>query len=549
MRSQYAIRWGVKIPLRDGIYLSANVYLPKRQGGPAPCVFALTPYTADRLHERAAFFASNGLTFVAVDVRGRGNSSGIFRPLHQEAKDGYDITEWLARQDYCDGQVAMWGGSYLGYSQWATAKERPPHLTTIVPAAAPFLGVDFPMRNNIFRPSLMRWITVTSGRASQLQLFCDAQFWSSAYLEWHQSGRPLRELDSQIGNPSALFQEWLSHPEPDAYWDAGNPTAEQYAEIDLPVLTITGSYDDDQPGALEHYRRHASERHYLVIGPWDHTGCTGMPTAQFGGLSFAPQSVIDLPQLQLEWYEWIMRKGPRPAFLRNSVAWYVMGAECWRYSDSLDSITARHETVYLDRALPDTYTYDPRDGSAPELEAEALAGAGSLVDRTVTDALAGRQFVFDMEPFTADVEVSGFFRLSAWISVDCPDTDFFVSVHVVGPDGLYIRLSTDAMRARYRNGLRRPELINTTDPLLYIFERFTFVSRLVKRGQRLRLVIAPLGRIIETNFVQKNYNGGGVVAEESAQVGRVVTVRVYHDETHPCTLYVPIGASSHEAAG
>jgi len=96
------------------------------------------------------FFARRGMTFAIVDVRGRGNSDGIFRPMIQEATDGYDVVEWLARQSYCNGKVGMWGGSYAGYVQWATAKELPPHLATIVPVASPYAGTDFPMRNISF---------------------------------------------------------------------------------------------------------------------------------------------------------------------------------------------------------------------------------------------------------------------------------------------------------------------------------------------------------------------------------------------------------------
>jgi uncharacterized protein len=127
--------WSVKIPLRDGVHLNATVYTPRDQEAPAPCIFTLTPYIAQTYHVRGIYFAAHGLPFLTVDVRGRGNSEGEFHPFIQEAKDGYDVVEWLARQPYCNGKVSMWGGSYAGYDQWATAKEFPPHLATIVPVA------------------------------------------------------------------------------------------------------------------------------------------------------------------------------------------------------------------------------------------------------------------------------------------------------------------------------------------------------------------------------------------------------------------------------
>src|ERR1700692_850795 len=98
--TEVQIQWGIKIPLRDGIDLNATVYLPLGQSAPAPCIVTLTPYVADSAHEVGVYIATHGFPFVVVDVRGRGNSEGIFRPFIQEATDGYDVVEWLARQPY-----------------------------------------------------------------------------------------------------------------------------------------------------------------------------------------------------------------------------------------------------------------------------------------------------------------------------------------------------------------------------------------------------------------------------------------------------------------
>src|SRR5438045_8865951 len=148
----YDLRWGVKIPMRHKVELNATLYLPQTSGGTppkTPLVFTLTPYISDSYHPRAAYFASHGYAFALVDVRGRGNSSGEFEPFAQEPHDGYDVVEWLAQQPFCDGKVTMWGGSYAGFDQWATAKEFPPHLATIVPAAAAHPPLDYPSLQNV----------------------------------------------------------------------------------------------------------------------------------------------------------------------------------------------------------------------------------------------------------------------------------------------------------------------------------------------------------------------------------------------------------------
>jgi uncharacterized protein len=259
--------------------------------------------------------------------------------------------------------------------------------------------------------------------------------------------------------------------------------------------------------------------------------------------------------LQIEWYAWVMQGAPQPKFLRNRVAYYVMGAERWRYADTLESITANVETLYLQstgratdvfrsgflgaRPLmgrgPDQYVYDPRDRSYAELE--SLGTSGFIVDqRRIYEPLADK-LIYHSDPFTADREISGFFRVSAWIAINQADTDFRVAVYEIALEGTSILLSSDLMRARYRNSRREATLVQTSEPLHYDFRTFTFVSRQIRKGCRLRLVIGALNSI----YSQKNYNSGGLISQESLQDSRSVTVSLFHDEAHPSALYIPYG--------
>ena len=553
-------RWGVKIPLRDNVRLNATVYLPRGQKTPAPCVFTLTPYIAETYHERGIYFAAHGFPFLVVDARGRGNSEGEFRPFIHEGKDGYDVVEWLAKQPYCNGKVTMWGGSYAGYDQWATAREFPPHLATIVPVAAPYMAVDAPLGDNMFSGDNIHWHTLVTGRAVQFKIYGDDSFWAAKYQQWFESGRPFKEIDAVVGNPSPLFQEDLAHPTQGSYWDQYNPTSEQYARLGIPILTITGSYDGDQAGALNHYREYmksaSSEgraRHYLIIGPWDHAG-TRTPKLEVGGLKFGEASLVDLPDLHCQWYSWTMQDGPKPAFLKSHVAYYVMGAETWRYADTLDDVTKESVAYFLDSnsnptdpvaggflrtqpaaGTPDHYMYDPRDVSTGALEASLVPG--SLIDQRMIYAQSGKELIYYTAPFERNTEVSGFFRLSAWLAIDQPDTDFSATVYELRLDGSSILLATGVLRARYRESLRQEKLITTREPLRYDFNHFTFVSRQIAKGSRLRLVVGPINSI----YLEKNYNSGGEVAAESMKDARPVIVKLYHDHDHPSALYVPFG--------
>jgi len=557
-------QWGVKIPLRDGVKLNATLYRPLDQKAPLPCVFTLTPYISQSYHDRGMYFAAHGYVFLTIDVRGRGNSEGEFTPLLQEAKDGHDIVEWLGTQSWCNGKVTMWGGSYAGYDQWATAKEFPSHLATIVPVASPKPGVDYPMRNNIFYPYDMQWLTLVNGRTSQEKIFGDSSFWSTQFRRWYEAHAPFNELDRYLGSPSPIFHTWIEHPAQDEYWESYSPTQADYAKIDLPILTITGHYDGDQPGALayyDEYMHHASaagkDKHYLIIGPWDHPG-TRTPQAEVAGLKFGDASLLDMNALHKSWYDWTMKDGAKPDFLKDKVAFYVVGEEAWRYAPTLGAVTARIDPWYLDSAggrandvyasgslskdkahgAPDRYLYDPLDTSPAVWESVDMPNG--LTDQRGVINSAGKILVYHTPAFAADTDVAGFFKLSAWIAMDQPDTDFAASVYEIKQDGTSVALTDDMLRARYRKSFREAQAVKPGAVERYDFDHFTFTARRIAKGSRLRLVIAPFNSM----WIQKNYNTGGDVSKESGKDARKVNVTLYHDASRPSALYVPIAAAS-----
>jgi uncharacterized protein len=308
---------------------------------------------------------------------------------------------------------------------------------------------------------------------------------------------------------------------------------------------------------MRHASPAAKARHFLVIGPWDH-GSTLAPKPQSGGVPLGPAAQMDVLKLHCEWYNWILRGGRRPDFLRQPVAYYVMVAEQWRYADTLDAITARSIAYYLSsRGNPthalesgdlltappatstaDHYIYDPQEVDLAEIE--VTVDPECRCDQRMTDAARGKHLMYQSAPFEADTEISGFFKLRVWLSIDQADTDFRASIYDVALDGSIVELTVDWMRARYRNGLREAILVDTCSPLVYEFERFPFISRRINRGHRLRLVIGPLNSI----YSQKNYNSGAEVAQERMHDARPVTVRLYHDLTHPSALFVPFGQSA-----
>lgn len=555
------LQWAVKIPMRDGVKLNATIFTAHGQKDALPVIFTFTPYIGDSYTDRAVYFAKHGYVYALVDVRGRGNSGGEFWPFENEGRDGYDVVEWLAKQAYSNGKVTMWGGSYAGFDQWTVLKEFPSHLATIVPAAAAHPGVDFPFQYNIFAPYDMQWLSFTSGVTSNASLFGNSSFWASKAHEMYMSHAAFQSYDKLVGNPSAVFQKWLTHPEPDAYYDAMVPSPEQYKKISVPILTITGHYDGDQPGAFTYYRRHmqygtaeAKANHYLIVGPWDHAG-TRTPKAEVGGLKFGAASVLDLNKLHTEWYDWVMKGKAKPEFLKKRVAYYLVGAEEWKYADSLESIANAAKTLYLGSngtagdifhsgalsegkatagPAADSWTYDPLDtrpGAAePEDDPNPLTSQRGAMN------LYGEGVAYHSEPFVEATEVTGFAKLTVWLKMDVPDTDLEADLFEILPDGSSVALTSATMRARYRESLREAKPVPPGATEKYVFDNFTFFSRRIAKGSRLRLIVGS----INSTGAEKNYNSGGVVAAETAKDAKTAHITLMHDAGHPSALELPI---------
>ena len=570
--TDYDIRWGVKIPLRDKVELNATLYFPKMPDGSAPktpVIFTLTPYISDTYHARGAYFASHGYVFALVDVRGRGNSAGEFEPFAQEPRDGHDVVEWLAQQPFCDGKVAMWGGSYAGFDQWATAKEFPPHLATIVPAAAAHPPYDYPSLDNVGFLYDMQWFTHTSGRTGQQNLFGDSKFWRTKFLNAYKKHIAFSTLDSFVGNPSKNFQRIIRHPMADAYYDGMVPTQEQFKRILLPILTITGQYDGDELGAMTFYRDHmanaspeAQAKGFLIIGPWDHAG-TRTPTDEVGGVKFGPAAIVDLNELHRQWYDWTMKNGAKPEFLKNQVAYYLLapgnsGANGeWKYSDNFANLIANPKTLYLDSKNGDAngvfrsgmlvekqpnegadqYVNDPMDTSRGEnVEGVEPKDKTAAIDQSFALCIGKDGLVYHTGPLPKETPLVGCPKVSLWVSLDTPDTDLQADLYEIQPDGTSIALWNDVRRLRYRESLREAKLVKPDEIVKCNFDPGLFVARRLMKGSRLRLVVYSPNSI----FWQKNYNSGGVVADETAKDAHTAHIKIYHDAQRPSSIDLPL---------
>jgi MHS family alpha-ketoglutarate permease-like MFS transporter len=544
----YTAYWGVKIPMRDKIALNATVYRPAGQTKKLPIIMAMTPYVSDRFHDVGAYFAQHDYVFAVVDSRGRGNSEGNFDPWFQEGRDGYDAVEWLARQDYADGQVATWGGSYSGKNQWLIASLLPPSLKTIAPASAGLVGYDMGMKRNIPFPYMQRWLTAITGKTANSELFKDNAYWNKHFFELAKGFVPYRAFDELSGNPSPIWKSWVAHPSVDEFWDAATPTNSQFAAITIPVLSITGTYDDAETGTLEFIRRHqvaTSERArnatFVVVGPWDHAG-SRKPKRTVGGLDFGAASIVDVNALHVAWYDWIMKGRARPSFLRDHFNYYLAGAAKWRSTTSIDAATVRHKCFFLsspnrsassltekgsivDRApqqQPDSYRYDPGEPGRNEgVEGAEAVSPHYLLDDAAVRRINGEGLIYETEALSQPINLVGRPTASLLVALDVPDTDIRVALYEVRGKRSAVFLGQDQIRARYRESPRIAVPVIPGKSELYRFDQFPFIARSIPAGSRIRFVISPLGLSIHQ---QRNRNSGKVVADETRADNTIATV-------------------------
>ncbi len=545
-----------RIAMRDGVELSARIWMPEQIDEPLPTVFVFTPYVSDESQKRGTFFARNGYVYVSADVRGRGNSDGKFKPPGKHhPQDIHDAMAWLAKQPWSDGRFVMRGGSYRGMTQWQACMEKHEGLRSIVPTAATYWGSA--TQNGVV-PQFRRawWLGLTSGSTQNANLSGDSDYWRRKHLQYFHNHVPYSRFWEVAGVDQRIYSQ-RALPEFAEYRDSLYPSKADYAGIDIPTLSVTGYYDGAQLSAL-HYRNRAlhnasdkpTARHFLLIGPWSHAS-TRYPTEEVFGLHVGSEAVIDLDKLHLDWYDWVLKDGDQPKLLEDKVTYYVIGPNEWRHAESLDQTSNAKQVWYLGsmdgRAhdvfhsgelksappsgqKPDVIKYDPLDTSL----ADIWQRRPFELDQKMAHAPGG--LIYHSPPLEADTEVTGFMNFKAFISLDVPDTDLRAAVYEIRSDGTSVMLGYDHIRARYRNSVGKEELVVPGEVNLYEFDSFQFFSRVLQKGSRLRLLLRPLN----SPYYGKNFNSGGRLGYETATDARVATITFHHGAEYKSRLELPV---------
>ena len=543
----------MRVPMRDGVHLSANVFRPSG-GGRFPVVLQRMPYGASGYPE-CEFWVRRGYAFMSQDCRGRYDSEGTFYPFLQDAEDGYDTLTWIAKQDWCDGTIGMYGLSYWGAVQWLVAPLRHPNLKAISPSV---ICGDYWKRSywcdGAFSLALSAlWLCLeVSARTSDLNLI-PAYDLKDFFLHL-----PLIDLDEHAGRRSRFWRDYLTHSEDSEFWRRIS-VRHRHESIDTPAFLMGGWYDYYAGEAFTDFvgLRALGKKAKILMGPWSHIiSCsTGV-----GELDFGPHSMIEVREPLWRWYEELLRGRKNGILDEPPVTIFVMGINQWRDENEwplartrftpyyLHSRGAAHEgtqggslsTTMPGIEPPDQYRYDPNDpvwtlGGNHSIcwgEAYHVIQPGPFDQRTVeerADVLAYTSAVLE-----EDVEVTGPVTVVLYAATSARDTDFVARLVDVHPDGRAMNITEGIIRARFRESVHRPPKLLEPGAVYEFRIELQPTSNVFRKGHCLRLDITsscfPLW--------DRNPNTGHAQGMDAEL--RVADQTVYHNAAHPSHILMPV---------
>lgn len=543
----------VKVPMRDGVLLSTNIYRPDAPGR-FPALLIRTPYgNGGSGHGGGRYFAQRGYVAVWQDTRGRFESEGLFYPAFFETEDGLDTQKWVAEQPWFDGNLGTYGGSYVGMTQWMPALAGSPYVDAMF-TSVPFTEIyTVAYQNGAFR---MRMFTAWYAQMSAPYDFDNDSFMKNV-IDKVNRHLPLIDQDTVLGWRMPYYRDILGHPGHDSYWEPISFDG-RYGNIRAATYILAGWFDLFTGQNLKNFREMTSPsiapdiraKQRIIVGPWAHGG---QNKSELGDMDYGAASVINSTEIMLRWFDSTLKGIDNGILDEPPVRIFVMGENVWRSENEWPLARTVYTPYYFhsgggantrsgDGVLttkapgdepPDRYVYDPDDPVPSKPDSTVFDDFRYLpIDHS---RLEGRRdiLVYSTPPLDRDIEVTGPVRVRLHAASSAVDTDFTGKLLDVHPDGRAIYLCDGIIRASFRNGPSGMSRIEPGKVYEYDIDLWA-TSNVFKKGHRIRLEISS------SNFPRfdRNLNTGGNFATGTTWVKADQTV--YHDTSRPSHIILPV---------
>lgn len=568
----------VGVEMRDGVELATDIYRPREEGS-YPTLVQRTSYDKSDAQVVGGFMfnplkaVERGYTVVVQDVRGRYESEGEWDPMRNESEDGYDTVEWAAEQPWSDGNVGIYGPSYMGLTTWQAVVADPPHLEAAFPYVTgsdyhegwAYTGGAFELGFNAW------WITFLLGFDTANRIPKDqsktakrALATMSFDLEEGMNHLPVADLPAFDNEAAAYWREWLNHPTDDEYWEEIDVTA-RAADITTPVLHTTGWYDMFLRGHLDAYHAireeapaEASESQHFIVGPWSHDQYMSEAITMVGDKELgvkAPAGPPFVSDIAFQWFDAHLKDEPSAIEDLPRVQYFQFGDDQWQ---TVDEWPPEHDTVefYLhsdgdantrfgdgrltreqpDKETADSYDYDPADPvptvggrtTMPNVDDAGVKDQSEIEERE--DVL-----VYTSPKRTTPLRLAGPLSVRLYAASSTPDTDFTAKLVDVHPDGYAGIVAEGIQRARYRESKTEATFLEPGDVYTFDIDLWS-TAYTFEPGHRVRLEISS------SNFPRfdRNLNVEKPVAQADADDMQVATQQIFHEITHPSHVSLPV---------
>lgn len=569
----------VMVPMRDGVKLATDIYVPSTDGttpvpGRYPVLMMRTPYGKTAWAHIPPQIAStsgtitpeqavrNGYVVVFQDVRGAGDSEGVLQPMMNEGPDGQDTVAWLSHQAWSNGKVGTFGPSYMGGSQMLLAAAGAPGLSAAfaqVEATDQFKN-EWVYLDGVLTGTSVQW-AAQMAHDNKINLSnAQAAMAASDYASLGITGpvgtnegallkiaKSLPIVDAPLVRATPFWANWINNVDNKNYFEP-NQMDTKFASISIPILHMGGWYDLFLRNTIGNYvgistkgkTALARSNQRLIIGPWTHFLCMGC----------APNSEVDTTAMQVAWMDrWL--KGTPNAYFDDPVVIYVMGENRWRTESAWPLAGTTRKRYYLhsggnantaqgDGTLSmqapgsehtDRYSYDPRN------PAPSNGGPGLYGSPAAQNDAERRQdvLVYSTPVLSEDVEVTGELAATLYAASSATDTDWWVKLIDVKPDGTAAILDQGVVRARYRTSRADPHPLQPGKIERYSINLWA-TSNVFKKGHRIRVEVSS------SNFpyADRNPNAFVKLATATEKDFTVADQTVYHDAEHPSFVDLPV---------